>query len=210
MFPSKSVSSLRTRAKLTKYWRIGGPQVDPKQYRPVRQPHRYLAWVPFHKTKSPPFSGLLSNITGIENLERAKGLEPSTPTLARSCSTTELHPHPGWRRSRAGNGRPMPNAHCECNSPKIAKSGDRGPMTAKRPRNSGKGPLIFRRHGFRGTLPAHAVRRDSSHFETPSLACMPSTMGRRAAYTHPISDRTEGPARSPESRLKFVAKPPFR
>src|SRR3954454_24149789 len=29
-----------------------------------------------------------------EKLERAKGLEPSTPTLARSCSTTELHPHP--------------------------------------------------------------------------------------------------------------------
>jgi hypothetical protein len=29
-----------------------------------------------------------------EVLERAKGLEPSTPTLARSCSTTELHPHP--------------------------------------------------------------------------------------------------------------------
>ena len=31
---------------------------------------------------------------GFGNLERAKGLEPSTPTLARSCSTTELHPHP--------------------------------------------------------------------------------------------------------------------
>ena len=29
-----------------------------------------------------------------KNLERAKGFEPSTPTLARSCSTTELHPHP--------------------------------------------------------------------------------------------------------------------
>ena len=27
-------------------------------------------------------------------LERAKGFEPSTPTLARLCSTTELHPHP--------------------------------------------------------------------------------------------------------------------
>ena len=26
-------------------------------------------------------------------LERAKGFEPSTPTLARSCSTPELHPH---------------------------------------------------------------------------------------------------------------------
>ena len=29
-----------------------------------------------------------------ERLERAKGFEPSTPTLARSCSTPELHPHP--------------------------------------------------------------------------------------------------------------------
>src|SRR3954447_25482783 len=50
-----------------------------------------------------------------ENLERAKGLEPSTPTLARSCSTTELHPHPRWRRTRAVNGRRMTNADRECN-----------------------------------------------------------------------------------------------
>jgi hypothetical protein len=28
------------------------------------------------------------------SLERAKGFEPSTPTLARLCSTPELHPHP--------------------------------------------------------------------------------------------------------------------
>ena len=27
------------------------------------------------------------------NKERAKGFEPSTTTLARLCSTTELHPH---------------------------------------------------------------------------------------------------------------------
>src|SRR2546429_4240175 len=27
------------------------------------------------------------------SLERAKGFEPSTPTLARSCSTPELHPN---------------------------------------------------------------------------------------------------------------------
>src|ERR1700685_4857518 len=39
----------------------------------------------------------------LESLERAKGLEPSTPTLARSCSTTELHPHPCGRRWLAGN-----------------------------------------------------------------------------------------------------------
>src|SRR5690349_1268746 len=36
-------------------------------------------------------------------LERAKGFEPSTPTLARSCSTPELHPHPlGMAASRQG------------------------------------------------------------------------------------------------------------
>ena len=28
----------------------------------------------------------------LEDLERAKGFEPSTPTLARLYSTTELHP----------------------------------------------------------------------------------------------------------------------
>src|SRR5262245_62145907 len=37
-----------------------------------------------------------------ELLERAKGFEPSTPTLARSCSTPELHPHPRPGRSCAG------------------------------------------------------------------------------------------------------------
>jgi hypothetical protein len=35
-------------------------------------------------------------------LERAKGFEPSTPTLARLCSTTELHPHPCRHRQRVG------------------------------------------------------------------------------------------------------------
>ena len=29
----------------------------------------------------------------VRRLERVKGFEPSTPTLARLCSTTELHPH---------------------------------------------------------------------------------------------------------------------
>ena len=70
------------------------------------------------KTTRPPKGGLSSirEFAIKENLERAKGLEPSTPTLARSCSTTELHPHPRWRRTRAVNGRPMPNADRECNS----------------------------------------------------------------------------------------------
>ena len=39
-------------------------------------------------------------------LERAKGFEPSTPTLARSCSTPELHPHPKTgSRSTAAEGQ---------------------------------------------------------------------------------------------------------
>jgi hypothetical protein len=37
-----------------------------------------------------------------ESLERAMGFEPTTPTLARLCSTPELHPHPKRvRRSSA-------------------------------------------------------------------------------------------------------------
>src|SRR4030088_1266475 len=70
-----------------------------------------------------------------ENLERAKGLEPSTPTLARSCSTTELHPHPRWRRSLAGNGRAMPNAARECNSPYTVRTRPNSPCS---PANKGE------------------------------------------------------------------------
>src|SRR6516225_10236804 len=38
-------------------------------------------------------------------LERAKGFEPSTPTLARSCSTPELHPRPNSGRPHGAAGR---------------------------------------------------------------------------------------------------------
>src|ERR687897_2510576 len=52
-----------------------------------------------------------------EELERAKGFEPSTPTLARLCSTPELHPHApslvlaGWWSQAESNRRPL-----ECHS----------------------------------------------------------------------------------------------
>src|SRR3954470_17789493 len=42
-----------------------------------------------------------------KKLERAKGFEPSTPTLARSCSTPELHPHPNSVNQRP----PRKNTH---------------------------------------------------------------------------------------------------
>jgi hypothetical protein len=66
-------------------------------------------WTPCLGTESPGRT--------IRQLERAKGFEPSTPTLARSCSTPELHPHPrtGPRVALASR-RAMPNAASECNS----------------------------------------------------------------------------------------------
>ena len=33
-------------------------------------------------------------LEAFKKLERARGFEPPTPTLARLCSTPELHPHP--------------------------------------------------------------------------------------------------------------------
>src|SRR5512139_1225460 len=90
------------------------------------------------------------------NLERAKGLEPSTPTLARSCSTTELHPHPRWRRSLAVNGRPMPNADRECNSWLTVRRQPENPVS------SINGPETLRNNGQTG------FRRPASG--TPGLA----------------------------------------
>ena len=37
----------------------------------------------------------------IGKMERAMGFEPTTPTLARLCSTPELHPHAPWQPVRA-------------------------------------------------------------------------------------------------------------
>lgn len=57
-------------------------------------------------------------------LERAKGFEPSTPTLARLCSTPELHPlinSTAWGRSlgrwslSCGDGGYMAQLIFECN-----------------------------------------------------------------------------------------------
>src|SRR5579863_1539316 len=64
-------------------------------------------------------------------LERAKGFEPSTPTLARLCSTPELHPHPfGGVAAKAayavgGRGLQPPTAH--------ARAARFSPRTAPRP-----------------------------------------------------------------------------
>ena len=43
-------------------------------------------------------------------LERAMGFEPTTPTLARLCSTPELHPHPQKEVTAQAAERPKPPA----------------------------------------------------------------------------------------------------
>ena len=51
---------------------------------------------------------------GFGNLERAKGFEPSTPTLARLCSTPELHPLARRQAaSRAYMAEPQPDCNRE-------------------------------------------------------------------------------------------------
>ncbi len=109
-------------------------------------------------------------------------------TLARSCSTTELHPHPNdWRRSFAGNGRAMPNAAYECNSRHEGRNGPKIPispdMSRNRPETAGERPLARPATGTFAEPPdQQAVRR----------------------FGHPGG---RGAARS---RLKFPAKPPIR
>jgi hypothetical protein len=56
----------------------GGHLVDTKKHKAR----------PFDRERAPIYLKMLVN------LERAKGFEPSTPTLARLCSTPELHPRP--------------------------------------------------------------------------------------------------------------------
>jgi hypothetical protein len=69
-------------------------------------------------------------------LERAKGFEPSTPTLARSCSTPELHPHPnsGRANGRPDHRAPMPKGRNLCNHPAGRFIGAPCPLSRAPPR----------------------------------------------------------------------------
>jgi len=77
------------------------------------------------KQKGPRRTLCFSSLPGLrEKLERAKGFEPSTLTLARLCSTPELHPHSissGRLACNRSDARYMPNASSDCN-PKSAST----------------------------------------------------------------------------------------
>ncbi len=96
------------------------------------------------------------SITTGEKLERAKGFEPSTPTLARLCSTPELHPHPcisaRERRSRA---LLMPQGPRECKQ--------RAQQRARQISRGGRGApaqRIVRVEAIGERLEAHVARVD--------------------------------------------------
>jgi hypothetical protein len=166
------------------------------------------------KTARPPIGGLsliACSFAIEENLERAKGLEPSTPTLARSCSTTELHPHPRWRRTLAVNGRPMPNADRECNSPRAIRCRADNPISltngSESVRNTPKRGLSARKPnpGTQGQA-ARVTRGDSEPFFEPAadipLPIRPARRNRNrrsldvpwGVPANPVCDDAAGPA----------------
>jgi hypothetical protein len=63
------------------------PRISPSFHASV--PALECAWL---RETQPALASALNDFSKL--LERAKGFEPSTPTLARLCSTPELHPHP--------------------------------------------------------------------------------------------------------------------
>ena len=147
---------------------------------------------PKHKSRRPR-RGWLSHCVDLERLERAKGLEPSTPTLARSCSTTELHPHPRWRRWLAVNGRPMPNADRECNSPLTVRRHPDNLISSINGRESvrNRGQTGFLGLGS-GTRGLHGVRRSDSSLFRPGPRTGPVNSPRQPASGHapaPTSQR---------------------
>lgn len=160
------------------------PRIEKPGYRPHRR----------HTTK-PPDGGLVVEICALpirENLERAKGLEPSTPTLARSCSTTELHPHPdGGDRSPSGAElcqMPLPNATVV-----------RGPERADYRRSAANSPEIRPKRPRDGN-PALGRQDIAQRFERFFR------MNREGCRSAPRTGRQ----RRRWSQLHFPRKPPLR
>ena len=160
------------------------------------------------KTKSPLVSGPSSNSAKPqENLERAKGFEPSTPTLARSCSTTELHPRPKELTAvTPTTGRAMPKAARECNSRRQPPA-RLGGLNLSENHRYGHQTLVFARSAGNLVGRLGVARSDSHHFGEPGGASRPfHPAGRRGDLGHPpdLADR-----RGLRDRLKFARQPPI-
>ena len=129
-----------------------------------------------HNEKPADTAGLRHTLPLQENLERAKGFEPSTPTLARSCSTTELHPHPRGRRWCASDGQSYAKCGPRMQQPVRANRGqestgsrlDTHPIkgnSPKSPKTAHRSPLILQNRAFRLEFGRPAGLRFSQRFE---------------------------------------------
>ena len=135
----------------------------------------------------------VTHVPGLDkrNLERAKGFEPSTPTLARSCSTPELHPHPerpgGWVAAGALR---MPKRLTDCNN--------RGNRAEKR-RAARQEPEPDRPH-----RPCGSKEADRHH---PSLRQLPKCEFKSRSIvrnsTHGSIDKADMPA-TPDDLFAFL------
>ena len=159
-------------------------------------------------------------------LERAKGFEPSTSTLARSRSTTELHPHPkALAANRRQRGDLCQMRAAECNSSCDARNPDNifRFRLDRRKRPSQRFPGVgtnlahfaaFERPGPRITMISHSVRRQRppQRFEPSAEPAaqgggIGSRAGRIAIESRPPFDERRrrhrppaSPARSPGNR----------
>jgi hypothetical protein len=142
-----------------------------------------------------------------EHLERAKGLEPSTPTLARSCSTTELHPRPKELAAMTPTtGRAMPKAAHECNRRREPLARHRKPKLARNP------PVCPPNDGFRvfHREPGRAAWGRAQRFEP--LANQPASLPPQFFPPAGVAIEVRPPdlagRRRRWDRLKFARQPP--
>ncbi len=71
------------------------------------------------------------NRRNASRLERVTRLELATSSLARRCSTTELHPQPIWRRGIISSGRPGARSLFDPDAGRIAGSTIDAPFTIR-------------------------------------------------------------------------------
>lgn len=128
-----------------------------------------------------------------EDLERAKGFEPSTPTLARLCSTTELHPliNPPVRGSKLDRGAAARCRRRALYGPvlfQMQQGNDDWCQEKLRSRQSPcKPPVPCRNRRSRYFQEAGQAAPDFTHalMSSPNSACVPGTGWRPAPGFQP-------------------------
>ena len=125
-------------------------------------------------------------------LERAKGFEPSTPTLARLCSTPELHPRPADPYHRRGGGLQGLARARLLQGPLLQRHG-------APPHRAPDAMTAVAAHPRPAVRPARRARHRAPHLQrirrsSPSPRRWRCAASSRAATARACSSRTEGRA----------------